>query len=351
MLRLKSHIQNVVLVVIPLLLLILLFEMILRFGVIQNPYHTRLEWELNPKDASDRILIVGDSFSEKNGELNQMLTKEFSTKHVQLLNISQGGLGPVEYYQDIKRWIKNIKPKTIILSYYVGNDLTNAQKTSKRIDEFLDQFYLTEFINSRKFSKDQFPTEKWKGMGIDSEMIEWALQEKINPWLLEAARHDQNYILNNILMEGRENQALWEKVQSLLKKIIDEAKLYDAELSMVIFPRSVQINKDLFPFFEKVKLNLDEKTLHSRKPQDLLLEFCKTHAVRCLDLLPAFRAKNDESLYKERDDHLNTNGNRLAAKLIIEFYNQKNMRIRPVGSVIPARGARRHTKKMPYWHR
>ena len=323
MLRLKPHIQKILLVIIPLLLVLILFEMILRFGVIQNPYHTRLEWELNPKDASDRILIVGDSFSGKDGELNKMLTKEFSRKHVQLLNISQGGFGPLEYYLDIKRWIKNIKPKTIVLSYYVGNDLTNAQRTSKRIDEFLDQFYVTKFIKSRKFSRDQFPTEKWKAMGMDSEMIELAIQEKINPWLLEAARHDQNYILNNILMEGRENQALWEKVKVLLKKIIDQATLYDAELSIVIFPRSVQINKDLFPFFEKVKLNLDERTLHSRKPQDQLLDFCHTHAVRCLDLLPAFRAKKDESLYKERDDHLNTNGNRLAAKLIMEFYNQK----------------------------
>ena len=62
-----------------------------------------------------------------------MLTKEFSTKHVQLLNISQGGFGPVEYYQDIKRWVKHIKPKTIILSYYVGNDLTNAQRIIEAI--------------------------------------------------------------------------------------------------------------------------------------------------------------------------------------------------------------------------
>ena len=233
------------------------------------------------------------------------------------------GFGPVEYYQDIKRWIKTIKPKTIILSYYVGNDLTNAQRKLKRKNEFFDQFYFTKFIKSRKFSKDQFPTNKWQAMGIDSEMIELALQEKINPWLLEAARSDQNYILNNILMEGSENRALWEKVKLLLKKILDEARLNDAELSIVIFPRSVQINKDLFPFFEKVKLNLDERTLYSRKPQDLLLDFCHTHAIRCLDLLPAFRAEKDESLYKERDDHLNTDGNRLAAKLIMEFYNQK----------------------------
>ena len=54
-------------------------------------------------------------------------------------------------------------------------------------------------------------------MGIDSEMIELALKEEINPWLLEAARHDQNYILNNLLMEGRKNQALWEKVKLLLQ--------------------------------------------------------------------------------------------------------------------------------------
>ena len=323
MLRLKPHIQKLLLVIIPLLLVLLLFEMILRLGVIQNPYHTRLEWELNPKEASDRILIVGDSFSAKGSELSNMLTKEFSTRQVQLVNISQGGFGPLEYYLDIKRWIKTIKPQTIILSYYVGNDLTNAQRTSKRIDEFLDQFYVTKFIKSRKFSKDQFPTKKWKAMGMDSEMIELALQEKINPWLLEAARHDQNYILNNILMEGRENHALWEKVKLLLKKIIDQAKFYNAELSIVIFPRSVQINKDLFPFFEKVKLNLDKRTLHGRIPQDLLLDFCHTHDIRCLDLLPAFRAKKDESLYKELDDHLNTKGNKLAAKLIIEFYNQR----------------------------
>ena len=321
--KLKPHIQKLLLVIIPLLLVMLLIEMTLRFGLISNPYHTRLQWELNPKEASDRILIVGDSFSAKDGELNTMLTKEFSAKQVQLLNISQGGFGPVEYYNDIKRWIAHIQPKTIILSYYVGNDLTNAQRTSKRMDEFLDHFYVTTFIKSRKFSKDQFPTEQWKAMGIDSEMIELALNNKINPWLLEATRHDPNYILNNILIEGRENHALWEKVKGILTKIIDEARRHDAELLIVIFPRSVQINEDLFPFFERIKLNLDKRTLNSRIPQDLLLEFCHTHALRCLDLLPAFRAKKHESLYKERDDHLNTKGNRLATKLIMEFFNQK----------------------------
>ena len=323
MLKGKSTIQNLLLVIIPLLLFTLLFETILRLGLIPNPTHSRLVWELNPKDANDRVLIVGDSFSAKDSELSNMLTKEFSKLNVHLLNISQGGFGPIEYHQDIKRWVKKIKPNKIILSYYVGNDLTNAQRSSKRIDEFFDQFYLTEFINSRKFSKDQFPTEKWKAMGIDSEMIELALEGKINPWLLEASKNDSNYILNNILMEGRENHELWEKVKLLLRNIIDEAKLYDAKLSIVIFPRSVQINQDLFPFFEKIKLNLDERTLNSRKPQDLLLDFCHTHAIRCLDLLPAFRAKKDESLYRERDDHLNTNGNKLAAKLIMEFFNQK----------------------------
>mgnify|MGYP002067277555 CR=1 FL=1 len=45
--------------------------------------------------------------------------------------------------------------------------------------------------------------------------------------------------------------------------------------------------------------------------------------IECLDLLPAFREYKDQALYWKEDDHLNVEGNNLAAHNIIKFLNEK----------------------------
>ncbi len=49
------------------------------------------------------------------------------------------------------------------------------------------------------------------------------------------------------------------------------------------------------------------------------MDFCTDRRIPCLDLLPAFKAPKNEEFYREKDDHLNEKGNRLAEELIVNF--------------------------------
>ena len=155
--------------------------------------------------------------------------------------------------------------------------------------------------------------------GIPADLIEDAKAFKINPWLLAVALYDKNYFLDNILMKTAANARAWEKAKELLTEMDKICKRQRAQFALVIFPASVQINESHFEFFKRLKFNMDLRTLESAKPQTLLREFCGAKNIPCLDLLPAFKARRSEEFFVDKDTHLNAEGNRLAAKLILEF--------------------------------
>lgn len=300
-------------------------EVLLRYGIIENSYHNLLTWEAKPEPSKNRVLLIGDSFVHKYGDLSKSLTKGFIKNHAQFLNISFSGEGPHEYLLKAQKWIPKIKPKLVILSYYVGNDLTDSGRMKyKLVSSFFDRFYLYNYSikNDLLRSEDEFPYEEWTKMGITQGTMKMALSGKINPWLIEAARMNPNYLLDNILMEGRGNQKLWERAKSSVNKIIKIAKDNGSKIAIVIFPRSVQINKELFPFFKSLQFKLSKDLLSSRRPQDKLLELCQVSKIQCLDLLPPFSLSNEKSLYLPTDDHLNKEGNLLASRLILDFYEK-----------------------------
>ena len=64
---------------------------------------------------------------------------------------------------------------------------------------------------------------------------------------------------------------------------------------------------------------MDERILESVRPQELMNELCEERGIPHLDLLPIFRERSAEDLYREKDSHLNTRGNRLSGDRILEF--------------------------------
>jgi hypothetical protein len=168
-----------------------------------------------------------------------------------------------------------------------------------------------------------FDYEKAKAAGISPELIEDAKELRINPWLLNLALQEKNHLLDNVLMESPDNMKSWEKVKQLLAEIHDICNSLQSQLILVIFPGSIQVNDSHFEFYKKLTLNLDVRTLQSPKPQRLLMEFCADRYIACLDLLPAFKSRRDEEFYRDKDDHLNEKGARVAGQLILDFLLRK----------------------------
>lgn len=314
---------------------LLLAEGTLRVGLHASPGYGPKTPDGVRQGARHKILILGDSFVDKDGWgqlLYQLLLKDLEPFRVEVLNTAGGGMGPYEYLDQTQAQIHRFLPDTVLLFYYVGNDLTNVQyklvprnPLKRFLRPLLHKSYLYRFYTQRmeRLSVRQVSNTVVEKNRIAPEAAEWAKEGKINPWFLVMSANRKNYILDNVLMETEENRKAWETAKSLLAQIDQVSREAKARLIILIFPHTAQVDGSHFDFFRKFNFNLDERTLVSDQPQRLLRAFCRQRKIPCLDLLPYFRAKRSDDLYLEKDDHLGMKGSHLSEKIIFRFIKSR----------------------------
>jgi hypothetical protein len=307
--------------------------------MVDNPLYERYGRQGGIEGASRSLLIVGDSFVRPNKTLGRRLEEELSARGVAVRNVSMSGTGPFEYLDEARANGRSFRPNVVLLGYYVGNDLTNVQyhprfaghddanddaglaiNASSTPRLFRDVYSYHYFLRrAQRISSVFFDYDVVADTGASEELIEAAKRREINPWLLRLAAARPRHLLDNVLMETDENMRAWFKVRELIQDIDRVCREVGAQLVVVLFPRSIQVNRSLFDFHRDLGFELDERTLEESKPQALLMDLCRELEVKCLDLLPVFRSHRQDELYLPRDDHLNESGNDLAADLVLRF--------------------------------
>jgi hypothetical protein len=309
-----------------------ILEGALRFGIIENEQYYR--WQ-TPKKTKYRLLILGDSFIIPRSALAKSLARDLVAQNVSVLNAAISGTGPFEYLAEMKAMGMNFKPDVVLLSYYVGNDLTNVQnhpqfnpkKTGVAIDSRTSQsfgrslylyHYVLRNLRMARLRLRSFDYEKAEASGISPELIEDAKKLRINPWLVNLALEETNYFLDNLLMETDDNMKSWEKAKQLLADIHDLCNSLHSQMMVAIFPGQF---KSMTVISSSTKTDIQSRwsDSESTKPQRLLMDFCAGRNIACLDLLPAFKARKEEEFYQDKDDHLNEKGSHVAGQLILDF--------------------------------
>ena len=241
-------------------------------------------------------------------------------------------MGPVEYLWELQAYGPAFGPNIVLLSYYTGNDLTDVQYRREalvsqdsgikaRLRPIIRSLHTYHFFKEKREALRirRLDVDLIRAHGVDEKWIELASRREINPSLLELAIARPRYLLDNMLIESEANAQAWKMIETSLDRIGALCHEIGAELRIVIFPRSIQIDDSHFAFFSSLGFELDERTLASRKPQTLLVEYCRQRGLSCLDLLPHFKARSGEELYRINDDHLNDSGSLVAADRIAEW--------------------------------
>lgn len=317
---------------------------LLRVGVVWNEAYAERESERLWRDADRRVLVLGDSFFVPYGLTGRLVAEGLAESGIAVRNLAVNGKGPFEYLEQLKGAGDEPRPDAVLLGYYVGNDLTDVQNNPQfnprprgtairpspprasppkvspgTRGERLDGLYLWRYLRKHPAEDRSFDWARFEAAGIDPEMVEAAKARRVNPWLLRAALRNPDYLLDNLLMESAANQRAWLKTRELLAAIHEETRARKARLLVVVFPRSIQINDSRFEFFRKLTFRVDERTLTSRRPQELVARFCEERGIAMLDLLPVFEERVAEDLYLDMDDHFDADGHRLAADRIVSF--------------------------------
>ena len=94
---------------------------------------------------------------------------------------------------------------------------------------------------------------------------------------------------------------------------------HNVQLIMIVFPASVQVNQSHFQFLKRLGFNMDDRTLKSAKPQQLISGFCGERKIHCLDMLDSVRARKAEEFFRDNADHFNEAGNQLVDSLLVEL--------------------------------
>lgn len=288
-------------------------------------------------DRNGRIVALGDSMQFGWGvELPQtylyIVEEGLVSDSVRVVKAGMPGVGTSDEAQWLQAHGDQYSPRMVIVSFFVGNDFVDCQ-----MGGVLGQFTVRDgLMVKRPHDKDDYSRLR--------ETTEWikrtsllAQQGAQLVWILErSVTSAQN---RNVPGLTAQNRWLWEffKIHlrelppetkqgiDLAQRALDEihgwAQRRGIPVLLLVIPRSFQIFEwDLAKWRAAYRLTDDQLDLD--RPQRVLREWASAHSVSLLDLLPGFRKYHrthpDELLYYHPDSHLNANGHRVAATLLLE---------------------------------
>jgi hypothetical protein len=279
------------------------------------------DWTLTKQPGIRRIAALGDSFAV--GPTvpfvsNYLTLLESGLPSTEILNFGVAGTGPREYALILRHDVWKFQPDLVLVSIFVGNDITEELATPRQMDPRRSYLYL--FL-TRVY---RLLREKGDGALFGQRDARATLQPKRAPSpfsRLTAGRMSPATFLEveqrRLSVCGTDSlptvEKKWQHALLHLERLIDDCHRHRVPLACVLIPDEFQVNAELLrDVLSAIAIEPDRVDLHL--PQRRLLSFFAERDVPCLDLLPAFAGVRDA--YTPRDTHWNEKGNRIAADAI-----------------------------------
>ena len=299
---------------------------------------------VNKKKDVVRILGLGDSFSVYLGDKKQNYNNFLQQKiigsgkgEVEIVNAGMEAMGPGYYWHVLNKFGDLFKPDLILVGFFVGNDfeeasfsvyignfITEPKDLYKRYSEY-DQFrhwrlyrlLKNKYTRYREAQLKEQEAKRQPSQQVGTFSQETFLEvEKQRSWIFDK----NNWVLLN---------QQWRECSEIVLKMKDWCDRRKIKLVIAILPEQFQVDQALREAVLTKYKNIAEKNLDLSYPDNLIVNFCRTHNINCLDMLGQFQEQGKTRLlYTLRDSHWNEAGNRLAADLICE-YLEKNQLLPP----------------------
>jgi hypothetical protein len=262
--------------------------------------------------GTKRIAALGDSFAVGPAvpyAENYLFLLETALPGVEIYNFGVSGTGPREYYAILRDDVRHYKPDLVLVSIFVGNDITETMATPRHLDPRRHALFLLATRTCRLAHER---------LRCENSAIPDSNAGERTPLLSEASFREVEARRLAVCQKNPSPsmEKKWTIALKYLDRIIEECRKRKIPLAFVLIPDEFQANPDVLAS-AMAKSGLDPEQLNLELPQRRLSEFLAVRHVPCLDLLPAFQGKTDT--YEPRDTHWNVRGNRLAATLIADW--------------------------------
>jgi hypothetical protein len=298
----------------------------------------------NKKKGVIRILGLGDSFSvylrDKNLNYNNILQEKLVSSgrgEVEIVNAGMEAMGPGYYWQILRKLGDSFKPDLVLVGFFVGNDfeegnfsvfignfINEPKDLIKRYSKYhrfrywrLHRLVKNKYTRYREEQRREQEVKHQPAQQVGTFSQETFLEiEKERSWIFDKNKRD---VLNRD----------WRGCSEAILKMKAWCDQRQIKLVIAILPEQFQVDQALREAVLTKYNHIAAENLDLTYPDNLVMNFCRTHDIHCLDLLGQFQEQGKtRQLYSLNDSHWNEAGNRLAADLIFE-YLEKNQLLPP----------------------
>ncbi|MEZ4770741.1 MAG: hypothetical protein R2844_20270 [Caldilineales bacterium] len=294
-----------------------------------------------------RILGLADSFGQAGGEANYHFVLEDllnqTGKPAEVVNFSVAGYEPVDELALLRGYGPRYRADLVLQGFFVGNDFNLPDRPlmmsqgvqfrpayaglwSLRPRNFWLQQWLPRFV---QVMEDRWQRQRERVAappvaGVVADRPEAAAP----PLAQQQGTVSEDAYLRvererlNLMRADSATQTRWLQTLATLDETRDLAARMGSDYVLVIHPDQLQVEDALFDqLIGAYRLNPDD--YDRALPQRFLLDYCARQQIRCIDLLPAFRAHGAQGgLYLPRDTHYSPAGNSVAAEQILAELNR-----------------------------
>jgi hypothetical protein len=262
-----------------------------------------------------RIAALGDSFAVGPAvpyQVNYLKLLERKLGNVEILNFGVAGTGPREYLLILRHDVWRFHPDCVLLSIFVGNDITEELATPRKLDPRQSYLYLFLARTGRLL------LEAWRSKSEAQSPI----GDRLNAGRMSSTRFLEVELRRLAVCRrgaGAELEKKWDRTFVRLERICALCRERRVPLACVLIPDEFQTNPEVLAEVLR-RADFPGADVDLGLPQRRLAEFFSERSVPCLDLLPAFSGTTDG--YAVRDTHWNEIGNHRAAGAISDWLGE-----------------------------
>lgn len=307
------------------------------------------EWELTSE--KNKILVLGDSFSFANQVDQDRVYTELWQKEIDVPVINTGvcAYSPVHEYQMLKRLNqrhKGLKINAVVQQFFIGNDLiinkirpeptTNGVlgMTKKRS---LGTWLKRNSLLLRELARFAFVNENIQKILIGSGLLKNTIVD---------GGVGQLKIFHKEYWSTPDGQKHFDFLKKVFQDIKDEVDSHNQKLLLLIIPTKYQLSGKDFKWamasYEGLMMNkgFESSKADRHYPNEILKKILEELDIKYVDCLSSFsEVKKNEGidLYFKRDPHMNENGHRLVADILIResIFFQNRLQSYPRNAHLP----------------
>jgi SGNH hydrolase-like domain, acetyltransferase AlgX len=276
-----------------------------------------------------RIAALGDSFAVGPAVPfadNYLTRLEKILPEVEVYNFGVSGAGPREYWTILNQHVWIYRPDLVLVSVFVGNDITEWLATPRHMDPRQYATYLLLSRGSRvlreRFRRADRPQEG-RAFSTGNPATNGVSFPFSSPGLsVETFDEIEARRLEVCLKASRPGlERKWQRALGYLEAIVGACRKRRVPVFFIVIPDEFQVNAEVLArALQQAGLSAGDIDLDL--PQRRLKVFLAEQGAPCLDLLSAFGETS--STYAPCDTHWNVRGNHLAAEQIAKWLVRQN---------------------------